>query len=118
MPGKPARQLGQSDKELPALCLQENWRKQKGIDSRVRRKFKGCGVIQPNIGYGSNRKTRHMLPSGEVLVHCFLCDTIVASYGRREGVGGGGGLTIAAVLMGGVVELVCKGDAESKAVFL
>ena len=47
------------------LPVQENWRKQKGIDSRVRRKFKGCGVIQPNIGYGSNRKTRHLLPSGE-----------------------------------------------------
>ena len=47
------------------LLLQENWRKQKGIDSRVRRKFKGCGVIQPNIGYGSNRKTRYLLPSGK-----------------------------------------------------
>jgi len=46
------------------IAVKENWRKQKGIDSRVRRKFKGCGVIQPNIGYGSNRKTRHMLPSG------------------------------------------------------
>lgn len=45
--------------------MQENWRKQKGIDSRVRRKFKGCGVLEPNIGYGSNRKTRHLLPSGK-----------------------------------------------------
>ena len=44
---------------------QENWRKQKGIDSRVRRKFKGCGVVQPNIGYGTNKKHRHLLPSGE-----------------------------------------------------
>lgn len=50
------------------LFLQEAWRKQKGIDSRVRRKFKGCGVIQPNIGYGSNRKTRHLLPSGMTLL--------------------------------------------------
>ena len=44
--------------------VQESWRRQRGIDSRVRRKFKGCGVIMPNIGYGSNKKTRHMLPSG------------------------------------------------------
>ncbi len=55
---------GRLEAKLASL-VQENWRKQKGIDSRVRRKFKGCGVIQPNIGYGSNKKTRHLLPSGE-----------------------------------------------------
>ena len=43
---------------------QESWRRPKGIDSRVRRKFKGCGVIMPNIGYGTNKKTRHQLPNG------------------------------------------------------
>lgn len=49
-----------------AVCrvLQESWRRPKGIDSRVRRKFKGCGVIMPNIGYGTNKKTRHILPNG------------------------------------------------------
>ena len=41
----------------------ENWRKQKGIDSCVRRRFRGT-IPQPNIGYGSNKKTRHMMPSG------------------------------------------------------
>ena len=42
----------------------------KGIDNRVRRKFKGM-YLMPNIGYGSNAKTRHMMPSGfkKVLVN-------------------------------------------------
>jgi Ribosomal protein L32 len=45
---------------------QESWRRPKGIDSRVRRKFKGCGINMPNIGYGTNKKHRHLLPSGEL----------------------------------------------------
>merc|ERR1712099_157635 len=50
--------------------VKRNWRKPKGIDNRVRRKFKGM-YLMPNIGYGSNAKTRHMMPSGfkKVLVH-------------------------------------------------
>merc|ERR1711981_555367 len=45
------------------IRVDESWRRPKGIDSRVRRKFKGK-TLMPNIGYGSNKKTRHMLPSG------------------------------------------------------
>lgn len=41
----------------------ENWRKQKGIDSCVRRRFRGT-IPQPNIGYGSNKKTKFMNPAG------------------------------------------------------
>lgn len=41
----------------------ENWRKQKGIDSCVRRRFRGT-IPQPNIGYGSNKQTKYMMPSG------------------------------------------------------
>ncbi len=41
----------------------ENWRKQKGIDSVVRRRFRG-NISEPTIGYGSNKKTRGLSPSG------------------------------------------------------
>mmetsp|Transcript_75907 Transcript_75907/g.164282 ORF Transcript_75907/g.164282 Transcript_75907/m.164282 type:complete len:137 (-) Transcript_75907:45-455(-) len=40
-----------------------SWRKSKGIDSRVRRRFKGT-IPQPSIGYGSDKQTRNLLPNG------------------------------------------------------
>lgn len=50
--------------------VKDSWRRPKGIDSVVRRKFRGK-ILMPNIGYGSNKKTRHLLPSGfkKFLVH-------------------------------------------------
>lgn len=44
--------------------VKPSWRKPHGIDSCVRRRFRDT-LRMPKIGYGNNKKFRHVLPNGK-----------------------------------------------------
>jgi large subunit ribosomal protein L32e len=50
--------------------LKSNWRRPRGLDSKIRKKMKGA-LDHPNVGYRNPRKIRGLHASGfeEVLVH-------------------------------------------------
>jgi large subunit ribosomal protein L32e len=43
--------------------LSQSWRKSRGIDNKMRRRISGT-IRMPTIGYGSDKKTRFLLPCG------------------------------------------------------
>ena len=74
--------------------ITRHWRRPRGIDCPVRRKFRGYART-PKAGYGSNKKTRHLLPNykKKYLVHnmkeleCLLMikDQYCAEIARQVG---------------------------------
>jgi ribosomal protein L32E len=60
---RPAPSTHPSLLAFPSRPPQPSWRKPRGIDNRARRRFKG-NLTLVSIGWGTNAKTRHILPSG------------------------------------------------------
>merc|ERR1711990_1281954 len=60
---KRTKKFARHQADLFKRISRTGWRKPKGIDGRVRRRFKGA-LPMPNIGYGSDKKTRNVHPNG------------------------------------------------------
>jgi large subunit ribosomal protein L32e len=60
---KRLKQFVRHQSDLFLRIGEKKWRKPKGIDSRVRRRYKG-NMPMVRIGYGTNAKHRHLLPNG------------------------------------------------------
>mmetsp|Transcript_15889 Transcript_15889/g.17779 ORF Transcript_15889/g.17779 Transcript_15889/m.17779 type:complete len:137 (+) Transcript_15889:147-557(+) len=60
---KRTKKFARHQSDLFMRIRDSSWRKPKGIDGRVRRRFKGA-LPMPNIGYGSDKSTRNICPNG------------------------------------------------------
>jgi large subunit ribosomal protein L32e len=60
---KRTKKFARHQADLFMRIRDSGWRKPKGIDGRVRRRFKGA-LPMPSIGYGSDRTTRNIHPHG------------------------------------------------------
>mmetsp|Transcript_8411 Transcript_8411/g.12163 ORF Transcript_8411/g.12163 Transcript_8411/m.12163 type:complete len:137 (+) Transcript_8411:264-674(+) len=67
---KRTKKFARHQADLFMRIQNSSWRKPKGIDGRVRRRFKGA-LPMPSIGYGSDKRTRNIHPNGfkSVVVH-------------------------------------------------
>jgi len=60
---KRLKQFVRHQSDMFLRISEKKWRRPKGIDSRVRRRFKS-NLPMVRIGYGTNSKHRHILPNG------------------------------------------------------
>ena len=60
---KRTKKFARHQSDLFIRIRNSSWRKPKGIDGRVRRRFKGS-IPMPSIGYGSDKQTRNIHPHG------------------------------------------------------
>lgn len=56
--------------------VKKSWRKPKGIDNRVRKKYSGA-IKMPNKGYGTDKLAKHMVHGGFRLVQVRNVDDLL-----------------------------------------